>query len=153
MSALQPWHSSDHPAEDCARQISFSFSPEGSLFIKSYMSAGLGWLGSVSCRRLFKSAFASGYCTLIKKAELIMSSENMLNALCYGKYKSSLLPLFMPANFSLKKIGHCKRGIFFWNWSMSVDLNEVKSHMCGHPTIYFDFLYMKHIVQHFTGRK
>ncbi len=68
------------------------------------MSAGLGRLGWVSCRRLFKSAFASGYCTLIKKAELIMSSENMVNALCYGKYKSSLLPLFMPANCFLKNV-------------------------------------------------
>ena len=68
------------------------------------MSAGLGRLGSVSCRHLFKSAFASGYCALIKKAELIMSSENMLNALCYGKYKSSLLPLFMLANCPLKNM-------------------------------------------------
>lgn len=49
------------------------------------MSSRLGGLGSVSCRHLFKSVFASGYFTLIKKAELIMSSENMSNALCYGK--------------------------------------------------------------------
>lgn len=81
MSALQPQRFTDHPAEDCARQISFSFSPEGTLFIKSYMSAGLGRLGSAACRHLFKSALASGHSSLIKKAELIMSSENMLNAL------------------------------------------------------------------------
>lgn len=53
------------------------------------MSLALGRLGFVSCRHLFKSGFASGYCTLIKKAELTVSSENMQNALCYGKPKLS----------------------------------------------------------------
>lgn len=137
----KPEHFSNHISEDCARQISFPFSLEGSLFIKCYTSAGLGWLGSVSCRPLFKSAFASGYCTLIKKAEFIMSTENMSNALCFGKYKSSLLPFIYASKLSLEKknMWHCKWGIF-WRWSMSVGLNEVKSHICGLPIAYFDFL-------------
>lgn len=33
--------------------------------------SGLDQLGFASCRHLFKSALASGYCTLIKKAELM----------------------------------------------------------------------------------
>lgn len=68
------------------------------------MSAGLGGFGSVSCHHLFQSVFALGYCILIKKAELIMSSENMSNALYHGKYQISLIPLFMLENCPLKNM-------------------------------------------------
>lgn len=109
---------------DCAFQIvhlriahsrfQSPFSLEGNLFIKSYMSAGLGGFGSVLCHHLFQSVFALGYCILIKKPELIMSSENMSNALYHGKNKNSPIPLFMLENCPLKNMQHSQKGIF-WN--------------------------------------
>lgn len=96
--------------------------------IKSYVSLALGRLGFVSCRHLFKSAFASGYCALIKKAELTVSSENMPNALCYGK-----------SRLSGGKRDNV-RGEYSEYWCMPMGLIKAAKHR------FCPFLYMKHIL-------
>lgn len=86
-----------------ARQISFWFSLEGSLFHKKVIRVPVWPDLALFLAAIFlnERPFASGYCTLIKKAELIVNSGNVRNALCDEKYKSSLLPLFMLANCPL----------------------------------------------------
>lgn len=86
-----------------AAAFNLLFSLEGNLFIKSYVSAGPGGFGSVSCHHLFQSVFAVGNCAVIKKAELMASSENMSDALYHGKWKGSQIPLFVLEYRPLKE--------------------------------------------------